>query len=269
MSLKRKKKNRRVVAAQKKSRSHSWRSGLKIAPGLRRPLVLSVLALFVLGGGLQLRSWLGDMETLTLRQVRVEGSFKQVSRVEIQRLLAPYAGLSFFDLDVVAIKEVLQKQPWVQQAMVRHQWPNGLVVTLIEQQPLARWGDDGLMNKDAVVFFPQGGMPAGLPRLDGVENSERLLLSRLQDVGVLLQPLGLKIVAMSMDERRSWVIELDNGLRLMLGRERDMQRIQRFVNFYPMLLAMRSAEVGVVDLRYPNGIVLRWSAPQGTAVQVG
>jgi len=269
MKLQRKKKNRRVSKRQKKPQGFSWRLDFKIAPSVRRSLIIGALALVILGSGWQLQAWLGDMDDLTLRQVRVEGSFKQVSRVEVQQLLAPYAGLSFFDLDVVAIKQMLQQQPWVRQATVRRQWPDGLVVTLVEQQPLARWGNDGLINDEATVFFPGGNIPTGLPRLDGVAHSERLLLSRLQDVGVLLQPLGLKIVAMSMDERRSWQIELDNGLRLMLGRERDMQRIQRFVNFYPTLLAMRAAEVGVVDLRYPNGIVLRWLAPQGTAVQVG
>ena len=106
------------------------------------------------------------------------------------------------------------------------------------------------------MFFPGEKPPEGLPRLDGVINSEYLMLTRLRDVGELLRPLGLRIAAMSLDERRSWRIELDNGLRLMLGREQGMQRIRRFVTFYPALLADQAAGFGVVDLRYPNGIVL-------------
>ena len=55
----------------------------------------------------------------------------------------------------------------------------------------------------------------------------------------------------------------------MLGREQGMQRIQRFVAFYPALLAARADNVRAVDLRYPNGIVLRWRMHQGSGGQVG
>lgn len=269
MKLQRKKKNCRRSPERKSVRTVVWRPGTGLDLRLRRGLMVGLLATVVLGSAWQLQAWLTGMDSLILRQVRVEGTFKQISRAEVQGMLAPYAGQGFFDLDVAAIKQMLQQQPWVRQATVRRHWPDGLVVTLLEQQPLARWGEQGLINAEAGVFYPGGKIPAGLPRLDGVAQSEHLMLTRLHDAGLLLQPLGLKIVAMSLDERRSWRIDLDNGLRLMLGREQDMQRIRRFVAFYPSLLAARAAEVGIVDLRYPNGIVLRWLAAQARAVQVG
>jgi len=269
MKLQRRKKNRRVSREPRPARSRIRQLPAGLVVRLRYGLVFSVLLTAGLGLSWQLQNWLFGVDGLTLKQVQVESNFEHISRAEVRQLVAPYAGQSFFDLDVEGLKQRLYQQPWVRQATVRRQWPDGLYIKLYEQQPVARWGERGLINNDGGLFFPEGELPAGIPRLDGVQHSEHLLLTRMRDVGELLQPLKLKIVAMSLDERRAWSIELDNGLRLMLGREQDMQRIQRFVAFYPTLLAARLAEVGVVDLRYPNGIVLRWLAPQGKDVQLG
>jgi len=273
MKWRRKKRNRRVVQDKHPRQSLSGRIGthlgISLGPRLRRGLLVAGIGGAAIGLVWQIPSALLDMEGLALRQVRVEGRFEHISRAEVRNLVAPFAGRNFFDIDVVTIKQTLEQQPWVNHAEVRRRWPDGLELVLQEQEPVARWGEHSLVNGDAQVFSPQGVLPQGIPRLDGVPNSERLLLSRLRAVSELLQPLGLKIAALAMDERRSWRIELDNGLRLMLGRGQEMQRIQRFVAFYPSLLAARVAEVAVVDLRYPNGIALRWVAPQGRDVQVG
>lgn len=272
MSWQRRKKNRRRMSARQSDKGLLKRLSSVLGPRLRRGLVFSVLAMATLGSGWQLQDWLAGMDSLTLRQVRVESSFEHISRDEVRSLLAPYAGQRFFDLDVTEIKQRLQQQPWIRQATVRRQWPDGLEITLLEQQAVARWGERGLLNADASLFSPAGELSSdlvGLPRLNGVVHSERLMLTQWRDMGALLQPLGLKITAMRLDERRSWRLQLDNGLRLMLGKGQDMRRLQRFVAFYPRLLAAQVAEVGVVDLRYPNGIVLRWRTAQGADAKLG
>lgn len=259
-----KKKNRRLVAARSSNRlrltiNTRWRNGVKF----------SLMMLVVTLSTWQAHDWLINKDSLVLKQVRVGGSFAHISRTEVQALLEPYAGKFFFDIDVVEITRVLQSQPWIMQASVRRQWPDGLEVMLQEQTPVARWGEQALLNEKAALFFPTGSLPENLPYFNGIAQSEALLLSQWQEMEVLLQPLGLKIVTIDMNERRSWRIKLDNGLRVLLGRVKGMQRMKRFVAFYPRLLAARVAEVGEVDLRYPNGMVLRWRMPQNAVTTVG
>lgn len=268
MTWQRKKRNRRRALPVEKARQ-SMRRLPTLGPRRRGWLLLSVMVMVLSASVWQVKDWLGTMDKLVLKQVRVGGSFVHISREKVESLLAPYAGLNFFDVNVADIKQVLELQPWVRQASVRRQWPDSLEITISEQHAVARWGDRGLLNEHASAFFPAGGLPLDLPSFDGVEHSEHLMLAQWQQMTVLLQPLGLKIVAMRLDERRSWRISLDNGLKLMLGRAQDLRRIQRFVAFYPRLLAARAAEVDVVDLRYPNGIVLRWRTAQKTVAQVG
>ena len=261
MIWRRRKKNRRI---QTRTQPESWRQAALADPRLRQALWLLLLTVIIAAAGWQLRSWLQAMDDLTLQRVQVEGRFENLHREQVRDLLGDYAGRNFFDIDVAAIKHDLERQPWIHEASVRRQWPDSLVVKIYEQTPVARWGEKGLINADAEVFYPQGEGPQhgfeALPRLDGASNSEHELLARLRNMTEVLGPLGLKVVSMGLDARRAWSVRLDNGLELLLGREQAMQRVQRFLTFYPSLLAQRVADVEAVDLRYPNGFVLRWSA---------
>lgn len=261
MIWRRRKKNRRLQSrAQPASRLQTAFAD----PRLRRMLGLSLLTLVVVATVWQLHSWLQAMDDLTLQRVQVEGRFQNLPRDQVRNLLSGYAGQNFFDIDVAAIQHELEQQPWIQVASVRRQWPDSLVVKIYEQTPVARWGEQGLINADAEVFYPRGESPQhgfeDLPRLDGASNNEHELLTRLHNMSELLGPLGLKVASMGLDARRAWSVRLDNGLELLLGREQARQRVQRFLTFYPSLLAQRVADVEAVDLRYPNGLVLRWSA---------
>ena len=261
MIWRRSKKNRRLQSrAQPASRLQTTLAD----PRLRRMMSLSLLTLVVVAAGWQLHTWLQDMDDLTLQRVQVEGRFQNLPRDQVRTLLSAYAGRNFFDIDVAAIKHDLEQQPWIQAASVRRQWPDSLVVKIYEQTPVARWGKQGLINDDAEVFYPPGEAPQqgfdALPRLDGTSNSEHELLARLRHMAELLGPLDLKVESMALDARRAWSVRLDNGLELLLGREQAEQRVQRFLTFYPSLLVQRVDDVEAVDLRYPNGFVLRWSA---------
>jgi len=63
-----------------------------------------------------------------------------------------------------------------------------------------------------------------------------------------------------MSQRRAWQLWLDNGLLLVLGRERSEARLERFVAVYHDTIGRLPWQPSYVDLRYDNGFALR--APQ-------
>ncbi|MOA05637.1 Cell division protein FtsQ [compost metagenome] len=65
-----------------------------------------------------------------------------------------------------------------------------------------------------------------------------------------------------MTARHSWQLALDNDVRLELGRDDRMGRLQRFIGLYPVLLQQAQAEnkrVSYVDLRYDSGASVGWA----------
>ena len=73
----------------------------------------------------------------------------------------------------------------------------------------------------------------------------------------LLKINGFKLTSLRLSPRHAWQAELANGIKIELGREDKMTRIQRFINVYPTL-QQSEKPVAKVDLRYDTGFAVGW-----------
>ena len=69
---------------------------------------------------------------------------------------------------------------------------------------------------------------------------------------------GLRITALSLDARGAWEIDLDNGVRVRLGRRQVDERFERFVAAALPLVAQRGGDIDYVDMRYTTGFAVGW-----------
>ena len=87
------------------------------------------------------------------------------------------------------------------------------------------------------------------------------MASGYAEFSTLLAPLGLRPRQVILSERRAWQLKLDSGLVVQLGRDLPKdgvhERLERFVEAYPRALGQIKRRLDYVDLRYPNGFVLR------------
>jgi cell division protein FtsQ len=124
---------------------------------------------------------------------------------------------------------------------------------------VARWGERGFLNARAQLFEPQQPVDlAELPQLAGPAGYEQRVLQMYGRVQMLLQPLRLGVADLHLDARRTWSVQLSNGLTVEIGRNDPVERIERFVRVYPAILAAGKGALASVDLRYSNGFAVRW-----------
>ena len=71
----------------------------------------------------------------------------------------------------------------------------------------------------------------------------------------LLSFSDLAIEELLLSERFAWDVKLSNEIRLRLGRSEFINRLQRFVDLYPIL---QTKSVDYVDLRYDTGLAVGW-----------
>jgi cell division protein FtsQ len=64
---------------------------------------------------------------------------------------------------------------------------------------------------------------------------------------------------MSLSERFAWRLTLVGGLTLDLGRTEFIDRVQRFVDLYPLLIN-NERYLEYVDLRYDTGMAVGWKS---------
>ena len=250
--------NRRHVPPEETSGVQ--RSRLRIAA---MAVTGSVLGALLVWGGIKLE----DPRTLPITSIGIQGEFHHLEKQQLQQALqgrlvggtcSSLCG-GFFNVDVDAIRDVLLDIPWVNSATVRRVWPDTLQIEVVEQLPVARWSAGGLVNSQGQLFFPlPETYPPDLPELQGPVESQAVVAMRYREMEKELEPLTLHINRMVLDERRSWKIELNSGVTLLLGRVNDNTRLKRFARLYPVALAARAADIEQVDLRYTNGFSVRW-----------
>ncbi len=243
-----KKSNRRV---QKQSRVRRW----DLNPRL---LALGVVVLLLAVAGYATWLKLMDPQTLPLKQVQLEAPFNKISKQVLHEVLRKRISGGFFSLDVEAVTKALNALPWVNHVEVRRVWPDTLHVTVNEQVALARWRDQALVNVDGELFYPAvETFPPDLVELNGPEDTVALMAQQFHRFNETLRQGGLAMQRIHLSERRAWELELNNNTVIVLGRSDMGQRLQRFVRFYPQLMAS-AKEVRRVDMRYTNGFAVQW-----------
>ena len=74
----------------------------------------------------------------------------------------------------------------------------------------------------------------------------------------MLQSENLQISELKQDDAGVWRLMLSNGLELVIGRDQIIAKIRRFLVIWKATLSSRSGDVASVDVRYDNGVAVRW-----------
>jgi cell division protein FtsQ len=202
---------------------------------------------------------------LPLRQVTLQGDVAHVTREQAERAARTGAAGTFLSVDLDAVRGAFESLPWVRKVEVRRVWPDRLQVSIEEHVALARWGVDAqarrLVNTYGEVF--EGELPGveRLPQFVGPSGSSADVARRYAEFRQTLAPLQLEPRQVLLSARYAWQLRLTNGLTLELGRDQlkepVLQRLARFVAFYPQTLGSLNRRLEYVDLRYPSGFALR------------
>ena len=181
---------------------------------------------------------------------------QQLSRAETDRVIGPYLGSSFWDIELDTIQAELVRLDWVLSAQVKRKWPNHLYISIQEQIPVARWNQDGLINGYGHVFFPsdiQGF--TNLVRLNGRLDQSQFILQEFIQMQALLERVSLSTSQLSY-ENGVWLIQVLNGSEIIVDSTESRSKIERFVRALPEMDKTLRSSAQVYDLRYSNGFIV-------------
>jgi cell division protein FtsQ len=231
--------------------------------GIFRWIVL-LISIPLLAGGVFLGiEKLQDPQFMPVKVVRIDGQLQRLKREDLERAVAAELHGGFFSIDVAAMRSAALELPWVDRVDVRLVWPETLQMNVTEQQPLARWQEDRLLNLRGELFQPVASeIPEGLPVLSGPDGSEIEVVGRYRELKAELAVLGLVVTKVVLDARRAWTVITDSGLVIKLGSKDSVARLARFIRIYPALQA-EQREMMQVDLRYPNGFAVQHKVGRG------
>lgn len=234
--------------------------------GLKRlvwPLLLLVLGV----GAYTLAQRVLPYADRPISQVSVQGELSYISQQAVQQRIAPYLTASFFTVDLAAMRSELEQMPWIARAEVRRIWPNQLTIQLEEQLPIARWGNEALLNNQGQAFTPRElANYESLPQLFGPQRAQQKVMQQYQLFSQMLRPLGFSVARLELRERGSWFLttgvnSAGQSIELLLGRDHLLEKMRRFVSAYEKTLKPDIANIARIDLRYANGLAVGWRQP--------
>lgn len=197
--------------------------------------------------------------------IRIEGEYKRIDRFEVEQLLEPFLGSSIDRAEMDAIERILKDLPWIKNVLIKRDWiDDTLVLTIQEREAVAYWGGQALLDTDGEVFTPYLIDNDNLPILDAAVGREKHMLYFYRRLADWLAPIELRIVHLREDQSRSYVVQLENAPRLMLGRHLFERRLKRFAAAYRAGFAGYMNRVACIDLRYLDGFAVRWKEDGGT-----
>lgn len=193
-----------------------------------------------------------------IKSVKVQASYQHINPQTIQQIVLPFVNRSFFNVDINGLKQSLLQLPWVEDVKVQRVLPDTLVIKVVERQPVARF-ENALINANGQIFIPPANtFPQNLPILKGKEDKIPKLWQYYQALNPVLTPLKLAIHELEINNRQSVSLVLTNGTLVFLGNTQVLPRLHRFVKVYPQIFANPAAHADSVDLRYENGLTVKW-----------
>lgn len=232
-------------------------AGVRVAAGM------ALAGLLVLTAGLVARM---DLDTLLqLERVDLVGDLRQVEAGEIESVLAGHRR-GFFVIDLDQVRAELTELPWVDSVRLRKRWPDTLEVAITEPVPVARWGEDHLVDRHGEVFGPVDVAAWDfLPALEGGVGRQVELMHRYLEVSARLADVGLGVSGIRESARRAWTIRLEDGGEVLMGRDGDLSRLDQLVLLMPVLRERNPEPLARVDLRYARGAAVAWQTASANA----
>jgi cell division protein FtsQ len=195
--------------------------------------------------------------------VAITGEMQYVEKQQIQKIITPSLAGGLLDVPLDDLRLQIEALPWVERASVGRVWPDGLEVKVTEQQPVARWGKTQLLNNRGQVFAPSNIEDfKAWPTLAGPTESQFEVMQHYLELNRLLQKRGMQLVNLSQDYRGAWTAELTDGVVLVFGRGKLVEKIQRLFVVYDKQLYRYMNKAKKIDLRYRNGIAVQWRQSQ-------
>jgi len=168
------------------------------------------------------------------------------------------AGGSMLGFDPQSARHLLENLDWVKRARLAKVYPNGLVIDIVEREPIALWQTEG-------EFYPvdaEGVAIASLPaarfsRLpvvtgEGANKAAKALINQLDTLPRVKSALR----AAARVGKRRWNLYFASGLKVLLAEDDGGAALAR-LEALDEETGVLSRALRVLDLRQPGRLVLR------------
>jgi cell division protein FtsQ len=196
-----------------------------------------------------------------LREVRVEGRGETVV-ADILRAVQANRGDPILAIDIDGVRQRLEYLPWIETASVERRFPDQLIVSVTEAEPMALWQRSQKLylvsREGAVIEAANLGKYAKLLIIVGDDAPKKA--PDLFDILAQEPDLRSHVTAAVLVGKRRWNIRMDNDVDVKLPEDGALEAWRHFADLNRQNKLL-DKDVTIVDLRQPDRVVLKQGHP--------
>ena len=232
---------------------------------------LSTLFLITLFGAVK---WANYRQTFYLSKINIYG-YEILKKTDYEGILSQFKVQSIYDFDLREIAETIENNPFVRAAQISRQYPNKMIVNIVERKPLAiiNLKEQLMIDGDAVIL-PNHRYSNNvlIPILSGF-NSEKDLyphgektysikvkeaVSILNQLSDSYPDLYNNISELTLNKEDEYVIILsDKPTRVILGKDNILKKLNILKKFDKALGQRQLTDFQLLDMRYNKQLIAR------------
>ena len=195
----------------------------------------------------------------SIDRVVINGEFNYLSERDVIDLIDENVQTGFLTLDLPELNRKIVEQDWIRSSSIRRSWPATLIVNIEEEIPVARWGEQQLLNNvgDYIDVINKDSV-SHLPVIFSQAGDTKEIIKIYQLISELLGPVGLRIDEVESDKAGSWTLTVLSDIKIILGRDQLVEKLQRLQSVWLAELSSQEKNINIIDLRYPNGLAVKW-----------
>lgn len=210
-----------------------------------------------------LYTYLGSAERYPINTIKMIASYEHINHKQLEALLSPYLNKSFFTFPVHQLYQSLTQLSWVDKVDIERIWPDTLKIMIKEKLPFTTW-NDAILTTNGEIILDEKALSESrkLPHLMGPPEDANEVLQMYKKMSKILSICGLSINTLEKRKNQAWELKLNNSVVLKLGKQTLEERLTRFCKAFPAVFSEKSEQVVSVDLRYPEGMAVKWQPQQ-------
>ncbi len=205
----------------------------------------------------------GEKIRKPISNVQVMGEFHYVTREKIQTMVLDNLKEGFLSQKLSMLQSEINNEAWVESVSVKRRWPDTLEVNVVEQKPIARWGDNGVINiYGELIDVGDTRVLLHLPLLKGPRENSREITQTYVDLSQVLAVDKMRVSEISVNSTMGWMVTLDNLFSVELGKENVVEKMKNFLLVYNAGLNKKQQQIEYVDARYEDGVAIKWQVQE-------
>ena len=174
---------------------------------------------------------------------------------QYDRLIEPLLNNKYL-IDLSQLKEKVEQHPWISGVEVSRLFWNKIRIAVVSHEIAMRWGSEGYISTQGVLFKPNFSIDSGAPIAIVSEDQIGQFYVDFVNYQSILGPLIIKQFERSLIDE----LTLEPNMKVILGYQQQSKRLKVFMKAYDQLKrSSKIRERGIFDMRYPKGFALSYS----------